>query len=371
MRKVALQLFFLGMFLFACTSGLKVRLIDGLTIWNWGGSPGRTGYTEERGAPHYSLQWTRRLEGAVGRSMSVDGESLFIGTQKGDVEIVALVSGRRMEHLTLVKHGSITCLVGDSSLIAASRSGAPSLWVYDFLSGREMWHAVPGDIQGEPLLIRDHLVVVTYAGMCLAYSIRHGEQIWQSTLGAPGTGVAGMGQVVVAAAENGEIRAFDLAEGRLLWRTSMEAPCSATPMLADSLVLIGSRAGKFHAFRISDGNERWNFPTDGNIFTTAASEGGKVYFGTAKGTLYCLSCTTGEMIWMNEDSSPVGTQPLLSRRFICLGRLNGKIYLYNRDDGEEVWNYALKGRIRTAPIFSGKMLIAASENRYIYGFVQE
>jgi outer membrane protein assembly factor BamB len=51
--------------------------------------------------------------------------------------------------------------------------------------------------------------------------------------------------------------------------------------------------------------------------------------------------------------------------------LDKMLYAVRRQTGEEVWTFETRGRIRTDPVIWNEMLFIASENHFVYGFVQE
>ena len=61
----------------------------------------------------------------------------------------------------------------------------------------------------------------------------------------------------------------------------------------------------------------------------------------------------------------------MAGRWVYFGTLDKNLYAVLRDTGEVVWKFKTRGRVRTSPLIWKGMLIAASEDRYVYGFIEE
>ncbi|RMD88173.1 MAG: serine/threonine protein kinase, partial [Calditrichaeota bacterium] len=62
--------------------------------------------------------------------------------------------------------------------------------------------------------------------------------------------------------------------------------------------------------------------------------------------------------------------PTISGKVVYFGSLDHYYYGVNLEDGKELWKFETRGRIRTAPVVWGKYLFGASEDRFLYAFIQ-
>jgi hypothetical protein len=67
------------------------------------------------------------------------------------------------------------------------------------------------------------------------------------------------GGLVVVAATDGSVRAFDQATGESRWTAWCEGPINAAPTIAGSRVVVGAADGAVYAFTAADGRRRWRY----------------------------------------------------------------------------------------------------------------
>jgi outer membrane protein assembly factor BamB len=67
------------------------------------------------------------------------------------------------------------------------------------------------------------------------------------------------GGLVVVAATDGSVRAFDQASGDLRWTAWCEGPVNGTPTIAGGRVVVAAGDGAVYAFAAADGRRRWRY----------------------------------------------------------------------------------------------------------------
>jgi polyvinyl alcohol dehydrogenase (cytochrome) len=120
----------------------------------------------------------------------------------------------------------------------------------------------------------------------------------------------------------------------LAWRAPIGAAISATPVIANGLVVVGAYDGAVRAFSAADGTAVWTYETGAavpepllgisiGVTGSAAIVDGVVYVGDATGKLHAISAETGEDIWtMAPDDQPaasVWSSPVIANGVLYTG----------------------------------------------------
>lgn len=183
------------------------------------------------------------------------------------------------------------------------------------------------------------------------------------------------------------IRKADVAHLELAWSFTPGDAVTATPVVVDGAVYVGSWDGTFYALSAKDGHVRWSFDVDcqnavipvparclapgetppdrlssdgGLVTSTALVQDGKVYFAGGK-TLYALRASNGRLLWKrvlcgnpdvagceHDDADPtrIFSSPVIRHGRLLVGRsvdgapgYRGGIDAIDPDDGHVVWSF--------------------------------
>ena len=115
-----------------------------------------------------------------------------------------------------------------------------------------------------------------------------------------------VGDLVIAPATDGKVRAFDLASGELRWSNDAKAPFFAPVAVAKDTVYAGDLKGVVHAFALADGGEKWKLDLgdDPAVKSPGMIYGGPVVHG---GRLYVATCNL---------EGPLASKPTV---VVCIG----------------------------------------------------
>ncbi|MER3439456.1 MAG: hypothetical protein C4346_18730, partial [Chloroflexota bacterium] len=79
--------------------------------------------------------------------------------------------------------------------------------------------------------------------------------------------------------------------GRRFWRTDLDVPVIASPVIAGNVVYLGDRAGRLHALDAETGRELWQATISGEIFASPAVVRGAAFIGTTAGQFCAIGPT--------------------------------------------------------------------------------
>ncbi|MGO9804077.1 MAG: outer membrane protein assembly factor BamB [Steroidobacteraceae bacterium] len=147
---------------------------------------------------------------------------------------------------------------------------------------------------------------------------------------------------VYAAGHTGNVVAFDLASGRVAWRTRLKAPLSGGTATGDGLVLIGSSDGQLFALDAGNGKRRWSARVNGEVLAPAAIDAQLIALRTVDGKLHALSPADGHELWVQQQQVPRlslrGTaRPVIAGDLVLCGFDNGKVLAVSSADGAVQW----------------------------------
>ncbi|HYL01585.1 MAG TPA: outer membrane protein assembly factor BamB [Steroidobacteraceae bacterium] len=147
---------------------------------------------------------------------------------------------------------------------------------------------------------------------------------------------------VYAAGHKGEVAAFDIASGRIVWRTRLKAPLSGGTAAGEGMVLIGSSDGQLFALDAASGKSRWSVRVGGEVLAPAAISERLIALRTVDGKLHALAPADGHELWVQQQPVPRlslrGTaRPVISGELVLCGFDNGKVLSVNAADGTVQW----------------------------------
>lgn len=141
------------------------------------------------------------------------------------------------------------------------------------------------------------------------------------------------GQRVYVAGGDGSLICLDRASGKAIWRcpTECRQGLLSQPLLAGSLILVGSRDHRLHAVDL-DGRLVWSYQIDKPIASRPLVVEDVVYLGGLDKGLHALDLATGQPLW---------PQPLA---------LGERVYADLASDGAQVIALGHKGTLWTIPL---------------------
>ncbi len=147
---------------------------------------------------------------------------------------------------------------------------------------------------------------------------------------------------VYAAGHKGEVIAFEIASGRVAWRTRIRAPLSGGTAVGDGMVLIGSSDGQLFALDAGSGKSRWSVRVNGEVLAPAAISERLIALRTVDGKLHALAPADGHELWVQQQPVPRlslrGTaRPVIAGELVLCGFDNGKVLAVNAADGAVQW----------------------------------
>jgi len=172
----------------------------------------------------------------------------------------------------------------------------------------------------------------------------------------------------------------DLNEPKWFFETGESV--SASPVVANGKVYIGSWDKNIYCLDAYTGQQIWDFETGYKVQSSVAYDDGKVYTGTDDGVIYCLDGETGDLIWSKDiggkwegsldfyhpdASNQPRSSPIVVGGKLYVGAKDGKVYCLDTSDGDIAWSYQTLGPVLGAPMYyDGVVYITSTDLNYGY-----
>jgi outer membrane protein assembly factor BamB len=277
------------------------------------------------------VQWQYKAQGAVTQNISIVGDTVYVPTDNGYVNAVALADGTLRWSIQL------------------DRGPASGLIVADGL-----------------VLVRDG------DGVFYGLDAAMGSRQWQSSGNAPGGANATIGPgALYVGAENGDLVAFDTKTGKERWRTAIGAGGGVNnAAYADGLVYVATQNAGFFAVDARTGAQRWRVDVGGDVTGTPVVANGIAYIGsgtdTSSGHLRAVDAKTGQSIWtLNE---PIGSPSLANGIAYASAPNLGLEVAFDEKTGRELWRVKFPGggTTRAPAIADGIVFVPQDGEHRIY-----
>ncbi|MBC6403516.1 MAG: PQQ-binding-like beta-propeller repeat protein [Hyphomonadaceae bacterium] len=269
--------------------------------------------------------------------------------------------------------------------IVFATSGLGVIRALDADTGGMIWsRRLNTPMHSAPKVAGGRLFVVSDDNELFAVNAETGEVLWTyrgivesaRMLTTPSPAI--VDDVVVAPFASGEIVAFQVQNGNVLWQDSLSAAGRLTPLatlndisggpaIADGYVIATAQSGIINAFDLRTGQRIWTQPAGSLGFPWVV--GDFVYTVTTNGEVICLSKVTGGVIWIRElrafkkEKKRKGriswAGPVLAGDRLVLFSSRGGAVEVSPYDGSILREFDVDGEVYVPPVI-------ANETIYVY-----
>ncbi|GAC1474982.1 MAG: hypothetical protein PVS3B1_26060 [Ktedonobacteraceae bacterium] len=179
--------------------------------------------------------------------------------------------------------------------------------------------------------------------------------------------------VLYVGARDGNLYAFDVQSGRLLWRVFAHSEIAdSSPAVVNGVVYIGAGDGNLYAFNTADGHPRWEQPahTGGYINSSPVVVGDVVYVGSDDGNVYAFNVANGHPGWGQpaHTGGSIISSPAVAGDVVYASSEDGNLYAFSVKDGQQLWVSSLHARSESSPAVVGDVVYVGSDDTNVYAF---
>lgn len=111
------------------------------------------------------------------------------------------------------------------------------------------------DIDAQPVLAGQAVLVGAYKGGIVAYRLRNGEEIWRNTKASTRKRMVVSDKVLAVTGPQSEVSLLDLASGETKWQQNqLKGHGLSAPIVMEDSLVVGSLAGVLYFFDLSSGD---------------------------------------------------------------------------------------------------------------------
>ena len=155
---------------------------------------------------------------------------------------------------------------------------------------------------------------------------------------------------------------------KLVWEYNAGAGFgSGSPVVADSLVFIGTLQGELHGIHIKNG-ERVGYKSFESAIVGAPTIDGNTIIVTSaldKPTLFVYNVRLGNVVW-SRDVGPIETSPLLVGKRLIVAVLAGSVICLDKSTGEELWRFKSDKQLHSSPASNGTVIAFGSDDGTVF-----
>ncbi|MDI6740811.1 MAG: PQQ-binding-like beta-propeller repeat protein, partial [Candidatus Edwardsbacteria bacterium] len=157
------------------------------------------------------------------------------------------------------------------------------------------------------------------------------------------------------------------------------AAITASPVVSDGRVYVGTYGGVLHCINALTGNGEWQFETDGPITCTPTCAAGVVYFTSWDGFIYAVWTSgfnaqgdplAGQMRWRTFHSGIGGSSPLVvgDTIYVGVGSPSFEIRSFNVATGAQVDSALTRQPVNSSPTILGSTIVIPSNDGIIWSY---
>jgi len=327
-------------------------------------------------------QWSVSVGNGQGKNYTeltpaIDGATIFVASEDGDVVAVDRQSGDVLWRTRL--RTAVTGGVGAGEGLVMLGTRNANVIVLDQSNGEELWRTpVSSEVLSAPQSNGDVVVAQTVDDKLIALDQESGEQRWiyESTLppltlrGTSRPVFTGSGSVV-AGFSNGTLVSVSSENGVFRWEERVAIPegrydidrvidVDGDLVLDGSRILAASYQGNLMAFDVSTGRIVWG--REASSYHGLTKGFGNIYYSNDESHLIAIRDNSEDIVWENDDLEfREVTAPTAIGNFVALADLEGYVHLVSQIDGRIV------GRTRIDNDGIRANMLAQDGKLYVYG----
>jgi outer membrane protein assembly factor BamB len=308
---------------------------------------------------------------------AIDGSSIFVASEDGDIVAVARDSGDVIWRTRL--RVNVTGGVGAGEGLVMLGSENADVIALDQASGEELWRTpVSSEVLSAPQSNGDVVVAQTVDGKLVALDHETGVQRWIYETNLPALTLRGTSRPVFAGAgsvvagfSNGTLVSVSADNGVFRWEERVAIPegrydidrvidVDGDLVLDGSRILAASYQGNLMAFDVATGRIVWG--REASSYHGLTKGFGNIYYSDDKGHLVAVRDNSEDVVWENDDLEfREITAPTAIGNFVALADLEGYVHLVSQIDGRIV------GRTQIDSDGIRANMLAQDGKLYVYG----
>lgn len=312
---------------------------------------------------------------------TVDSGVVYAASHDGKVEALSADKGK----LLWVNKTKLPLSAGPAAaegvVVVGSSNGL--LVVLDAATGHEKWRLqMSGEVLAKPLVAQGLIVVRTVNNRLQAMNISNASIRWTIEETVPKLTLRGTAtpvladNVVITGFDDGKVVAADLQTGDSVWSIAVDTPSGRTELerLSDvdaaaiasgrDIFVVGYH-GRVAMLEQSSGQIWW--AQDASSYRGMGIDGTSLYVSGADGTVTAIKRTNGAQQWEQKSLHQRGlTAPGINGDVLVVGDNDGYVHWLSTKDGSLLARASAGDRISNAPVVAdGKIFVQTDKGKLL------
>lgn len=307
---------------------------------------------------------------------AIDRDMIFAASANGTVVAVNRATGN--VEWRVRSDRTISGAVGAAYGLVLFGTREAEVVALDQFSGRELWRAaVSSEVLSAPQTNGTIVALQTVDGKLIGLDAVTGEQEWIYESTVPALTLRGSsspviaGNVVISGFSNGMVAAVNSSNGFLLWEERVAVPqgrydiervidVDGDLLLAGNTVFASSYQGNLMAFDVQTGRIVWG--TEASSYHGMTQGFGNTYYVDDKSQVFAIRNNSEDQVWENKDLRLRGiTAPRTIGNYVAVADFEGYLHLLSQIDGHFV------GRTRVDNDGVRGNMIVDNDTIYVFG----
>ena len=307
---------------------------------------------------------------------AIDRDMIFAASANGNVVAVNRATGNVAWRVRSDR--TISGAVGASNGLVLFGTREAEVVALDQFSGRELWRAsVSSEVLSAPQTNGTIVALQTVDGKLIGLDAVTGAQSWIYESTIPALTLRGSsspvisGNVVISGFSNGMVAAVNASNGFLLWEERVAVPqgrydiervidVDGDLLLAGNTVFASSYQGNLMAFDVQTGRIVWG--TEASSYHGLAQGFGNTYYVDDKSQIFAIRNNSEDVVWENKGLRLRRiTAPRTIGNYVAVADFEGYLHLLSQIDGHFV------GRTRVDNDGVRGNMVADNDTIYVFG----
>ena len=307
---------------------------------------------------------------------AIDRDMIFAASANGNVVAVNRATGNVAWRVRSDR--TISGAVGASNGLVLFGTREAEVVALDQFSGRELWRAsVSSEVLSAPQTNGTIVALQTVDGKLIGLDAVTGKQNWIYESTVPALTLRGSsspvisGNVVISGFYNGMVAAVNASNGFLLWEERVAVPqgrydiervidVDGDLLLAGNTVFASSYQGNLMAFDVQTGRIVWG--TEASSYHGMAQGFGNTYYVDDKSQVFAIRNNSEDVVWENKGLRLRRiTAPRTIGNYVAVADFEGYLHLLSQIDGHFV------GRTRVDNDGVRGNMVADNDTIYVFG----
>ncbi|MBN2603770.1 MAG: PQQ-like beta-propeller repeat protein [Candidatus Thermoplasmatota archaeon] len=301
------------------------------------------------------IQWTYATSSDNNEFYSsslIDNNIIYVTTSPGELLALNLDDGSLIMNISLSKNPTVP-VISEDKLFLGTSTGLTILDLNWMTKGEK----TIGKICSKAIVSEGKVIVGNENGELFAFDIDTGNILWQSNfpfeiyISEPWNSY-----IFVCSGKN--CYKVNIETGITEWLFETGGMVTSCPQVFNDNVYFGSWDSHLYKISAESGILKWKYETGWGIETTPVVDNGNVFFGSHDNNFYSIYDNNGSLCWIFSCFSAIQSSPAVSDDNVIFGCDDGGVYCLNKSNSDLKWaffpGYRMQGtkNYLTTPIIS-------------------